>query len=211
MCATGCGESPRVAVLALQGAFAEHEVVLAKLGVRWTELREAGDLRKEFDALILPGGESTVQAKLLEDLGMLAPLKARIEDGMPVLGTCAGAILLAEGIDEGKGSGSCSGGSPRGFATMPIRVRRNAYGRQLGSFRTEGLFACDKNPSKNGKIPMTFVRAPRIEAVGEGVEVLARVHGDIVAVRYGNQMALSFHPELDDDTSVHEVFLSLVR
>ena len=94
---------------------------------------------------------------------------------------------------------------------MPIMVRRNAYGRQLGSFRTEGLFACGKNPSKSEKIPMTFVRAPRIEAVGEGVEVLARAHGDIVAVRYGNQMALSFHPELDDDTSVHEVFLSLVR
>lgn len=94
---------------------------------------------------------------------------------------------------------------------MPIKVLRNAYGRQLGSFRTEGSFACDRNPSKSGSIPMTFVRAPRIEAVGEGVEVLARARGDIVAVRYGNQMALSFHPELDDDTSVHETFLSLVR
>ena len=198
-------------MLALQGAFAEHEAMLAKLGVRWMELREAGDLHKEFDALILPGGESTVQAKLLKDLGMLAPLRARIEGGMPVLGTCAGAILLAERIDEGKGSGSRFGRSPRGFATMPIKVLRNAYGRQLGSFRTEGSFACDRNPSKSGSIPMTFVRAPRIEAVGEGVEVLARARGDIVAVRYGNQMALSFHPELDDDTSVHETFLSLVR
>ncbi|MFQ9741861.1 MAG: hypothetical protein ACLRX5_04915 [Slackia sp.] len=137
MCATGRGESPRVAVLALQGAFAEHEAVLAKLGVRYTELREAGDLRKEFDALILPGGESTVQAKLLEDLGMLAPLKVRIEGGMPVLGTCARAILLAEGIDEGKGSGSCSGGSPRGFATMPIRVRRATAG-SWGAFAPKG-------------------------------------------------------------------------
>lgn len=205
-----CG-SPTVAVLALQGAFAEHEAVLARLGVRWMELREADDLRREFDALILPGGESTVQAKLLEDLGMLAPLKARIEDGMPVLGTCAGAILLADQIDEGKGSGSCSGTSPRGFATMPVKVLRNAYGRQLGSFRTEGSFACGRYPSKSGRIPMTFVRAPRIEAVGEGVEVLARARGDIVAVRYGNQMALSFHPELDDNTFVHETFLSLVR
>ena len=107
MSANERGASPTIAVLALQGAFAEHEAMLAKLGVRWMELREAGDLHKEFDALILPGGESTVQAKLLEDLGMLAPLKARIEGGMPVLGTCAGAILLAERIDEGKGSGSC--------------------------------------------------------------------------------------------------------
>ena len=211
MSANERGASPTIAVLALQGAFAEHEAMLAKLGVRWMELREAGDLHKEFDALILPGGESTVQAKLLEDIGMLAPLRARIEGGMPVLGTCAGAILLAERIDEGKGSGSRFGRSPRGFATMPIKVLRNAYGRQLGSFRTEGSFACDRNPSKSGSIPMTFVRAPRIEAVGEGVEVLARARGDIVAVRYGNQMALSFHPELDDDTSVHETFLSLVR
>ena len=105
MSANERGASPTIAVLALQGACAEHEAMLAKLGVRWMELREAGDLHKEFDALILPGGESTVQAKLLEDLGMLAPLKARIEGGMPVLGTCAGAILLAERIDEGKGSG----------------------------------------------------------------------------------------------------------
>ena len=121
----------RVAVLALQGAFVEHEQVLAALGADFLELRQRRDLDQPFDALILPGGESTVQGKLLRDLDMLKPLTGRIRDGLPVLGTCAGLILLAENILPQE---------PGHFKTLPVTVRRNAYGRQLGSFYTEEAF-----------------------------------------------------------------------
>ena len=147
-----------IAVLALQGAFAEHEKVLDRLGVSHIELRQAGDLKKPFDALILPGGESTVQSKLLKELDMFEPLKKRIENGMPVLATCAGLILLASEIE---GQDSCH------FGTIPMCVRRNAYGRQLGSFHRYELNK--------------------------------------------QQLAISFHPELDEDTRIHERFLEIVR
>ena len=114
-----------VAVLALQGAFIEHEHVLEELGVKTVELRQAADLDQPYDGLILPGGESTVQGKLLRELKMFDPLKKQIADGMPVLGTCAGLILL---------------GSPEHFGTIPMQVKRNAYGRQLGSFHTKAEF-----------------------------------------------------------------------
>lgn len=205
----GPKSSMKVGLLAVQGAFAEHEAMLDRLGVPWVELRQAGDLQREFDALILPGGESTVQAKLLDELGMRDPLASFIREGMPVLGTCAGAILLAQRVSHGSGSGDFCRKTPRGLATMPICIVRNAYGRQPGSFRTEGIFALDGFSSELQALPMTFVRAPVIAQADDGVEVLARVNGDIVGVRYGNQMALSFHPELDDDTTVHRAFLSL--
>lgn len=182
-----------VGVLALQGAFVEHEKVLSRLGVGFLELRDAHDLDASFDRLILPGGESTVQGKLLFERGMLEPLRDRIASGMPVLGTCAGLILLAKSVSGGR---TCLG-------TLPITVRRNGYGRQLASFHTHDMF------DDLGDVPMTFIRAPYVSEVSEGVDVLARVDGRIVAVGYGNQMGTAFHPELDDDLGIHSRFMDL--
>ena len=185
------------AVLAVQGAFAEHERMLSHLGEKCVELRQASDLERPFDRLVLPGGESTVQGKLLAELGMLEPLRRRIEEGMPVLATCAGLILLAERLDAHDDRGT-----PR-LGTLDVLVQRNAYGRQLGSFRTESELA------GVGRVPMTFIRAPYIMEAGPGVEVLGQVDGRIVAVRQGRQLALAFHPELDESAAVHEAFLAL--
>ena len=182
-----------VAVLALQGAFAEHEHMVEGLGEDCIELRDADDLERGFDRLILPGGESTVQRKLLADRGMLGPLRRRIEQGMPVLGTCAGLILLASVVAGGE---VC-------FGTLPARVQRNAYGRQLGSFHATGAF------EGIGNVPMTFIRAPYVEHALGQTQVLATVDERIVAVRNGNQIGVAFHPELDGDTRIHELFLSL--
>lgn len=186
----------KIGVLAVQGAFIEHIQVLSSLGVECVELRQAADLEQPLAGLVLPGGESTVQGKLLRDLDMYAALRAKIVAGLPVLATCAGMILLAEKlVNDDKVH----------FATMPITVRRNAYGRQLGSFHTyASCGALDE-------IPMTFIRAPYIEAIGEGVQVLAKVDGKIVAAQYGKQLALAFHPELDaaENTAVHEYFLRM--
>lgn len=187
-----------VAVLAVQGAFAEHEARLSELGARCIELRQAADLRKNFDRLVLPGGESTVQGKLLAELGMLDELRTRIVEGMPVLGTCAGLILLAHdlAVHDDKGT-------PR-LATMDVLVERNAYGRQLGSFRTKGQVA-----GIDGEVPLTFIRAPRIVEVHGDAKTLAEVDGRIVAARQGNQLGVTFHPELDDDARLHELFLQM--
>lgn len=186
----------RIGVLAVQGAFIEHIEALESLGAQCVELRQGEDVLQNFDGLVLPGGESTAQSKLLHDLGMFEPLKAKLEAGMPVLATCAGMILLAEHL---------SNDSKVHFATMPITVKRNAYGRQLGSFHTVA------NCGSWGKLPMTFIRAPFIESAGAGVEVLSVVDGHIVAVRYKNQLALAFHPELDLETSqrIHQEFLAM--
>lgn len=185
------------AVLAVQGAFIEHEQRLMELGETCIELRQASDLEQAFDRLVLPGGESTAQGKLLDELGMLEPLKERIDSGMPVLATCAGTILLAKRL-----AAHDDKGTPR-LATMDIEIERNAYGRQFGSFHAvaevEGL----------GQTPMTFIRAPRIVSVGNGVSVLAKVDDRIVCAREGNQLACTFHPELDRDARLHELFLRL--
>ncbi len=188
----------KIGVLALQGAFIEHIHALQKLGVETVELRQLADLEQPLDGLVLPGGESTVQGKLLHELGMFMPLQEKIMQGMPVLATCAGMILLAQKLTND---------SKVHLATMPLTVKRNAYGRQLGSFFTESDFVT------LGKVPMTFIRAPYIESVGEGVEVLAVVDGHIVAAQYGRQVALSFHPELDIDKSIaiHEYFVTLCK
>lgn len=185
-----------IAILALQGAFIEHEKMLAELGAGCIELRQAGDLKKSYDGLVLPGGESTVQGKLLKELDMHDTLLAQITDGMPVLATCAGMILLAsqiEGTDE------------HHLGTVPMCVKRNAYGRQLGSFHTRA------EVSGIGTVPMTFIRAPYVAHAEDGVKVLASVDEKIVGVRYQNQLAFSFHPELDDDLRIHEAFLKLIR
>lgn len=203
-----------IGVLAVQGAFAEHVARFKRLGCTCVELRQASDLDKPFDRLVLPGGESTVQSKLLAELGMRDVLRERIEAGMPVMGTCAGVILLAAQIAGGPPCGCVPYGAEAGaaavdavssgcFATMPIVVRRNAYGRQLGSFHGQAGFA------GIGNVAMTFIRAPVVVEAGEGVEVLARIEDDIVAVRYGNQLGTAFHPELDEDDRVLELFLSL--
>ena len=185
----------KVGVLALQGAFAEHERALERLGAEWVELRQKRDLSADFDSLILCGGESTVQGKLLRELDMFDGIKNRIEGGMPVFGTCAGLILLAKDI---------YGGERPHLATMDVVARRNAYGRQLGSFSCEAEFA------DLGKVPMTFIRAPYIERVGEGVEILSVVDGKIVAARQRNMLVCAFHPELTESLAVHEYFLNHV-
>ena len=185
-----------IAVLALQGAFIEHEHMLQKLGADTIELRKAGDLQKDFDGLILPGGESTVQGKLLHDLDMFEPLKEKICSGMPVLATCAGMILLASDI---------AGQEESYFGTLPMTVRRNAYGRQLGSFHTTA------NANGIGEISMTFIRAPYVAEASPEVDVLATVDDKIVAVKYGNQFALSFHPELDSDYRIHKAFVDSIQ
>ncbi|MGN1003226.1 MAG: pyridoxal 5'-phosphate synthase glutaminase subunit PdxT [Oscillospiraceae bacterium] len=184
-----------VAILALQGAFVEHAAMLDRLGAEHFEIRQLRDLDRPFDGLILPGGESTVMGKLLRDLGLFEPLRERIEAGLPVFGTCAGLILLAKTVE---------GGVPC-FGTMDIAVKRNAYGRQLGSFYTEEDF------HGIGKVPMTFIRAPYIESVSGDAEKLAVVEGNIVAARQGNQLVTAFHPELCEDLSVHQYFLNMIR
>ena len=164
----------RIAVLALQGAFAEHRQKLAQLGVDSFEVRQLKDWEQPKDGLIIPGGESTTQAKLLNELGLMEPVKEAIAAGLPVYGTCAGLILLAKKI-EGEPS--------HRIASMDITALRNAYGRQLGSFYIEA-------PMKGieGNIPMTFIRAPYIKEVWGDAEVLAEVDGKIVAARQGNQL-----------------------
>ena len=196
----------KIGVLALQGAFAEHEKVLEQLGAECIELRQARDLAEPYDALVLPGGESTVQGKLLRELGMFDTIKKQIEDGLPVLATCAGMILLASAID-----GQIAGQPDSYFGTLPVRVRRNAYGRQLASFHAKADVA------GIGAVPMTFIRAPYVVemdkdalASGNG-QILAVVNNRIVGVRYKNQFAFAFHPELDQDTKIHETFLGMIH
>ncbi len=184
----------KIGVFALQGAFFEHARALEQLGVQTAEIRKRSDFNS-FDGVILPGGESTVQGKLLREEGLLLPLKSAIEGGMPVFGTCAGLILLAKRI---------SNDSNVYLGTMSVTVKRNAYGRQLGSFKT----IADMGSVKD--YPMVFIRAPYIESVGEGVEVLSRVDGNIVAARERNMLVTAFHPELTDDLRVHRYFLEHV-
>ena len=184
-----------VGVLALQGAFLEHEQRLEQLGVHPVELRCAADLQQPLDGIILPGGESTAMGKLLRELDMLAQLQDMIRSGLPVFGTCAGLLLLAEHIEND---------SRRHLATMSITACRNAYGRQLGSFFTHTDFAGE------GEIPMTFIRAPYIRAVGNSVQILATVEGRIVAAQQKNQLVTAFHPELNDDLTVHRHFVQMI-
>ncbi|MDO4856360.1 MAG: pyridoxal 5'-phosphate synthase glutaminase subunit PdxT [Thermoguttaceae bacterium] len=182
----------RIAVLALQGDFAEHESALRQCGVEVMEIRQRADLQKTFDALVLPGGESTVIGKLLRELELFSPLQERLQAGLPVFATCAGLILLADQIEND---------SFTYFRTLDVTVRRNAYGRQLGSFHTEGNFA------EMSRVPMSFIRAPSIESVGTGVTVLSEYNGKPTAVMQGNQVALAWHPELLSDHRVLTWFL----
>ena len=168
----------RIAVLALQGAFIEHEKMLQRLGADVFEIREKGDWQQPKDGLVIPGGESTVMAKLLVELGLHDEIRNDIVAGLPAFGTCAGLILLSEHVrqHEGEEAEPMSGA----LSTMDITTCRNAYGRQLGSFATES------DVEGVGKVPMTFIRAPYIESVGSKAKVLACVSGHIVAARQDN-------------------------
>lgn len=182
-----------VGVLTLQGGFVEHINVLNKLGVPSFEIRQQADLKnKHLRGLILPGGESTVIGKLLRELELFDPLDGLIKSGIPVFGTCAGLILLAKKIVNDPSVY---------FGAIDIAAKRNAFGRQLGSFLTTGEFA------GNLHVPMTFIRAPYIEEAADTVEILARVNGHIVAARQNNVLVTAFHPELSDDLRVHEFFV----
>ena len=187
----------KIGILALQGAFAEHEQVLNSLSVQTVQIRNRQDweAHADLDGLILPGGESTVMGKLLHDLDLFDLIKAKIEKDLPVFGTCAGLILLAKTI---------VGDQTKHLASMDISVARNAYGRQLGSFVTNADF------KGIGEIPMVFIRGPIIETVGPEVEVLSQVKGAIVAAKEKNMLVTSFHPELTGDTRVHAYFLEMV-
>lgn len=185
-----------IAILALQGAFIEHEKVLKKLNVDYFEIRKKEDLNKPMDGLIIPGGESTTIGKLLFDLDLFDILKNKIINGLPVFGTCAGMILLAKKIDNQEQTY---------FATMDIEVIRNAYGRQLGSFYTLGKFDNMEN------IKMTFIRAPYVKELFNDTKILATIDNHIVAVRQNNQLAISFHPELTDEVRVHQYFINMIK
>ncbi len=185
-----------IGILALQGGFAEHAASLSRLGVGNFLIRKKSDIDRPIDGLIIPGGESTVIRRLLLSNGLFDPIDLLIREGLPVFGTCAGLILLARKIEGEPGET---------FAAIPISVRRNGYGRQLGSYHTEAAF------TKFGEIPMTFIRAPQIEDCPDEITILARVGGHIVAARYRNVLVTAFHPELTENLSVHTYFLSLIR
>ncbi|MGN0087887.1 MAG: pyridoxal 5'-phosphate synthase glutaminase subunit PdxT [Candidatus Limimorpha sp.] len=179
----------KIAILALQGAFEEHQQMLHSIGVDTFLVRNLNDWQEEKDGLILPGGESTAMMRIMNDEGLFEPLRSAITSGLPVFGTCAGLILLDN----------------LHLNTMNIEAKRNAYGRQLGSFH------CLSEFDGLGVVPMTFIRAPYIAKAGENVSVLATVNGNIVAARQENQLVTAFHPELDTDTKIHEMFVNMCR
>lgn len=186
----------KIGILAVQGAFIEHEQMLNRLAVEHFQIRQIKDLEMTFSGLILPGGESTVMSRLLRELGLFEPLNLLIKSGFPVFGTCAGLILLAQKVINN---------NQTHFASMSIKVRRNAYGRQLGSFEVESSF------DGLGEIPMTFIRAPFIEQVWDDTQVLSIVDGNIVAARQGNSIVTAFHPEVTDNVCVHKYFIEIVN
>ncbi len=186
----------KIGILALQGAFLEHKNILDYLKIDNCLVKTKEQL-EDIDGIILPGGESTAMGKLLRDFNILEPLKEKIKNGLPVFGTCSGMILLAEKL---------SNSETVHLGIMGIEVKRNAYGRQLGSFEIEEDFK-----GINKKVKMVFIRAPYVENIKEGVEILATVNGNITAVREKNMLAVSFHPELTNDTSVHKYFLDIIK
>ena len=196
--ARGEGTTPLVGVLAMQGAYREHLRALEAAGARARPVRTRADL-KDLDGLVIPGGESTTMQILLERMGLLEAVRQAVLGGLPSLGTCAGMILLASRITDGRAG-------QRGFGALDIAVRRNGYGRQVDSFEADLEVA----GIEGGPFPGVFIRAPVVEDAGS-TEVLAWHDGHPVAVRKGNVMALAFHPELSSDLRLHEEFLRLVR
>jgi 5'-phosphate synthase pdxT subunit len=196
--------TPRIGVLALQGDVREHLAALRAAGADAVAVRRPEELA-DLDGLVLPGGESTTIAKLADRFGLLEPLRKALGSGLPAYGSCAGMILLADRILDAPADQETLGG-------LDVTVRRNAFGRQVDSFESEvALDGIDGGP-----LHAVFIRAPWVEAAGEGVQVLGRVEGGaadgkIVAVRQGNLLATSFHPELTGDPRVHALFVDLVR
>jgi pyridoxal 5'-phosphate synthase pdxT subunit len=192
--------APRIGVLGLQGDTREHLAALAEAGAEATTVRRRKEL-DAVDALVIPGGESTTMSHLLGEFELLEPLRARVSDAMPVYGSCAGMILLAtEIIDAGAD----------GRRALPLRgidmtVRRNAFGRQVDSFEGDIAFT-----GLDAPVHAVFIRAPWVERVGEGVQVLARAAGHVVAVRQGRMLATAFHPEITGDRRVHRLFVDIV-
>ncbi|MEV0731661.1 pyridoxal 5'-phosphate synthase glutaminase subunit PdxT [Polymorphospora sp. NPDC050346] len=195
---------PRIGVLALQGDVREHVRALTEAGATAGPVRRPHEL-DAVDALVVPGGESTTMSKLAIEFGLLDPVRKRVADGMPVYGSCAGMIMLATTVLDGRPD-------QRGFDGIEMTVRRNAFGRQVDSFEGPVEIA----GIDGGPFHAVFIRAPWVESVGAGVEVLGRVadgspQGRIVAVRQGSLLATSFHPELTGDLRVHRFFVDLVR
>jgi 5'-phosphate synthase pdxT subunit len=198
--------TPRIGVLALQGDVREHVRALTEVGAQAVPVRRPEELAA-VDGLVLPGGESTTISTLLALFGLLDPLRDRVRDGLPVYGSCAGMILLADEVLDGRPDQQTVGG-------LDIAVRRNAFGRQVESFETDLALA------GVGEVHAVFIRAPWVERTGEGVEVLATVPtgpaggaagGKVVAVRRGPLLATSFHPELTGDSRVHGLFADMVK
>ena len=190
--------SREVGVLALQGAFEAHQLVLRDLGVESVQVRTPADLEM-VDALVMPGGESTTMSHLLQTSGLFDVIDARLKQGMPVFGTCAGMILLAKGVLDGRSD-------QRSFGAIDIDVKRNAYGRQIDSFETDiSLVGLVED------FHAVFIRAPQIARIGEDVTVLARHNENVVLARQGSVMVASFHPELTNDARIHSMFIGLLQ
>ncbi len=197
---------PLVGVLALQGDVREHLAALDRVGARGRAVRRVEEL-DGIDALVLPGGESTTMSKLAVAFGLLEPLRALVKDGLPAYGSCAGMIMLADRVLDGRPDQETVGG-------IDMTVRRNAFGRQVDSFEAELAFRGVAEPDR--AVHAVFIRAPWVESVGESVEVLATAPAPagadrIVAVRQGPLLATSFHPELTGDTRVHAYFVEMVQ
>lgn len=192
--------APRVGVLALQGDTREHLAVLRECGAEPMTVRRRSEL-DVVDALVIPGGESTTMSHLLVDIDLLEPLRSRLADGLPAYGSCAGMILLAtEILDAG-----ANGREALPLAAVDMTVRRNAFGRQVDSFEGDVAFA-----GLNEPVRAVFIRAPWVERVGDGVQVLARAAGHVVAVRQGQVLATAFHPEMTGDRRIHQLFVDIV-
>jgi 5'-phosphate synthase pdxT subunit len=188
-----------IGVLAVQGDVREHVRVLTSLGARAHGIRRPTELT-DLDGLVIPGGESTTMDKLVRAFDLFEPLRALIAGGLPVYGSCAGMIMLADRIAEGRPDQQTLGG-------LDITVRRNAFGRQVDSFEEDIEFV----GLDGGPVRAVFIRAPWVEDAGDGVDVLARAAGKIVAVRQGALLATSFHPEVTGDTRVHELFVEMCK
>lgn len=194
----GAAARPVVGVLALQGAFQAHQNALDRLGATTRQVRTPADLAG-VDALVMPGGESTTMSRLLHTAELFGPIADRLAAGMPVFGTCAGMILLASEVLDGRPD-------QRSFGVIDVSVRRNGYGRQIDSFEHDVEVAGLDTP-----FHVVFIRAPKVERAGAGVEVLASHDGVPVLARQGHVLVASFHPELTDDARLHAMFLDMVH
>lgn len=187
----------KVGILALQGAFGVHEIMLQSLGAITVQVRTPQDLNS-VDALVMPGGESTTMSHLLNTSQLFDPIAERIQDAMPIFGTCAGMILLAKSIAEGRSD-------QRFYGAIDIDIQRNAYGRQVESFETDLNIEGLESP-----FHAMFIRAPQVVRIGSQVEVLSRHEDKVVLARQGSVMVASFHPELTSDSRIHSLFLQEV-